>query len=167
MHHKRYNVISMTLHYVFALWHNASTLWRQVITFDSYLSVLIGNRYSFLSLSPLSAHRDCYGYSKLFLETEQASVTDSKRKRYLCNNRPLPNPGRKVQILPRLTMPAPRQRMPPQAGSPTYLVSRTQIGEIRTVSYLGNSDLVINIFIYFKVYIHSPSQPETVIVIAL
>ncbi len=60
-HYKRYSVIAIMLHYVFALLHNALNLWRIVITsgsyrfrlfagiiaHDSYLSELAGQHYHF------------------------------------------------------------------------------------------------------------------------
>jgi hypothetical protein len=59
------SVIAITLHYIFALLHNALNLWRivtasdsshlrlfaGVIAFDSYCSELVGQRYRFTSLS--------------------------------------------------------------------------------------------------------------------
>jgi hypothetical protein len=64
-HHKRYNVIAITLRYIFALLHNALYLWRIVIAYDSYRfrffagfiasdsyrSELASQRYRFTSLS--------------------------------------------------------------------------------------------------------------------
>jgi hypothetical protein len=60
-HLKRYSVIAITLNYVFALSYNVLTLWRNVvasisyrsehigadITYDSYCSKLIDQRYHF------------------------------------------------------------------------------------------------------------------------
>jgi hypothetical protein len=39
--HDRYSVIAITLRYIFALSHNASTLWTKVIAFCSFRSRLI------------------------------------------------------------------------------------------------------------------------------
>ncbi len=64
-HHKCYSVIAITLHYVFALLHNALYMWRiviasdsygfrlfaAVIAYDSYRSELANQRYRFISLS--------------------------------------------------------------------------------------------------------------------
>ena len=64
-HYKRYSVITITLHYVFALLHNALYLCRIVIAsdsyrfrlfagiiaYDSYRSELAGQHYRFTSLS--------------------------------------------------------------------------------------------------------------------
>ncbi len=101
----------MTLHYVFALWHNALTLWRQVITCEGYRSVLIE-----IVMASYCYHHSVHTGIVMGSQSysfKQSSVIASKRKRYLCNKRPLSNPVRNVQILTRLTMPAPRQRMPP------------------------------------------------------
>jgi hypothetical protein len=49
--HERYNVIAITLRYIFALSFNASTLWRKAFAFDSYRYRHIKNRYRFLKLS--------------------------------------------------------------------------------------------------------------------